>query len=75
VEVLVADGDDLSIRQFVVALAFGGISGVLHLLVEVDGDVRQFHVRSGSEGIPRSVKIFIMQSVKSRPAKSIRKMA
>jgi len=34
-ETLVADGDNLTIGQLVVALAFGRVTGVIHLFVEV----------------------------------------
>ena len=38
-EALVADGDDLAVRQLVGLLQLGGVGGLLHLGLEVAGDV------------------------------------
>merc|ERR1719337_344911 len=38
-EALVSDGDDVSVRKLVTLLKAGGLSGGLHLLVEVNSDV------------------------------------
>merc|ERR1712058_124381 len=82
-ETLVADGDDLSIGQLVGLLDGGGGGGGGHLLLEVEGDVAKLlldiaddlALGGGDHGVASLRHDLHEVVVKSRPAKSRRKMA